>query len=163
MNGIYLLLGSNIGNRLEYLREAENLLIQHNIHIIDESSIYETEPWGNKNQGWFLNIVLEVKTSFSEKELLKEIQTIENHIGRIRKEKWGERCIDIDILYYNNQIIDTKELTLPHAGIISRRFTLVPLVEMCPLEMHPQEEKNQMELLADCSDVLACRLTDYKL
>ena len=163
MNGIYLLLGSNIGNRLEYLREAENLLIQHNIHIIDESSIYETEPWGNKNQGWFLNIVLEVKTSFSEKELLEEIQAIENHIGRIRKEKWGERCIDIDILYYNNQIIDTKELTLPHAGIISRRFTLVPLVEMCPLEMHPQEEKNQMELLADCSDVLACRLTDYKL
>lgn len=163
MNGIYILLGSNMGNRLEYLKAAEELLIQHGIQVIDESSIYETAPWGKGNQDWFLNVVLQIETSQSPSELLKTILGVEQSLGRIRKEKWGERFIDIDILYYHNEVIHTEQLSIPHPGIPDRRFTLIPLVEMCPLEEHPITDQTQMELLAECSDELDCKLTDYKL
>ncbi|MEQ8907460.1 2-amino-4-hydroxy-6-hydroxymethyldihydropteridine diphosphokinase [Ekhidna sp.] len=163
MNGIYILLGSNMGNRLEYLREAENLLIQQGIQVIDESSIYETAPWGKENQDWFLNVVLQIETSKSPTELLKTILEVEQSLGRIRKEKWGERCIDIDILYYHNEIMSTDELNIPHPGIPTRKFTLIPLVEMCPMEVHPETNQTQMQLLAECSDELDCNLTEYKL
>ena len=163
MNGIYLLLGSNLGNRLEYLKEAANLLAKQKIKIIDESSIYETEPWGQKNQDWFLNIILEVTTSLDPNSLLTTILSIENQLGRNRKEKWGERCIDIDILYFFNEELTTEKLNIPHPGIPDRRFTLVPLAEMAPLEIHPTLNKNHIELLAECSNPLDCKLTDYKL
>ncbi|WP_424961673.1 2-amino-4-hydroxy-6-hydroxymethyldihydropteridine diphosphokinase [Ekhidna sp.] len=163
MNGIYLLLGSNMGNRLEYLKEAEKLLITEGIQVIDESSIYETEPWGKQNQDWFLNVILQIETSKGPSELLGTILDIEKSLGRIRKEKFGERCIDIDILYYHDQMVNLENLSIPHPGIPERRFTLVPLVEMCPLEIHPAKSKNHLELLADCTDELDCKLTDYKL
>lgn len=163
MNGIYLLLGSNMGNRLEYLREAEQQLIGAGIYIIDESSIYETAPWGRSEQAWFLNVILQVETSKTPEELLKSILMIETQIGRIRAEKWGERSIDIDILYYHNESIESSELQVPHPGIPDRRFTLIPLVELCPLGVHPVLTKNHMQLLADCTDMLDCKLTDYKL
>ncbi|WP_420318311.1 2-amino-4-hydroxy-6-hydroxymethyldihydropteridine diphosphokinase [Ekhidna sp.] len=163
MNGIYLLLGSNMGNRLEYLREAEQLLISKGIQIVDESSIYETEPWGKENQDWFLNVVLQIETSSTPEVLLNMILEVEKSIGRIRKEKWGERSIDIDILYYNETVLKSDQLTVPHPGIPERRFTLIPLVEMCPLELHPTSLKNHMTLLAECDDPLDCKLTDYKL
>ena len=163
MNGIYLLLGSNMGNRLEYLREAESLLIQSGIQVMDESSIYETEPWGKKNQDWFLNVVLQIETSLSPINLLDELLRIENHLGRIRTEKWGERSIDIDILYFRDEIIDISNLKIPHPGIPDRRFTLIPLVEICALDYHPTLKKNQTELLAECTDTLDCKITDYKL
>jgi len=163
MNGIYLLLGSNMGNRLEYLREAEQQLISAGIQVIDESSIYETAPWGKSEQAWFLNVILQVETSKTPEELLKSILMIEEQIGRIRTEKWGERSIDIDILYYHGETIGSSDLKVPHPGIPDRRFTLIPLVEMCPLEVHPVITKNHMQLLADCTDMLDCKLTDYKL
>ena len=163
MNGIYLLLGSNMGNRLEFLREAITLLLQSKIEIIDESSIYETAPWGPKDQGWFLNVILEVASSKSPSELLATLLDIEQEIGRIRKEKWGERSIDIDILYYHAEVLETEKLTIPHPGIPDRRFTLVPLVEMAPMAIHPVHHKSHVELLAECKDTLDCRLTDYKL
>ena len=163
MNGIYLLLGSNIGNRLAYLKEAATLLSKENIIIIEESSIYETEPWGPKDQDWFLNVILEISTSYDPKELLEVVLKIESELGRVRKEKWGERCIDIDILYFKNEVVDDTNLSLPHLGIPNRKFTLMPLAEMCPLEKHPTLDKTQMELLAECTDPLDCILTDYKL
>lgn len=163
MNGIYILLGSNIGNRLEYLREAEQLLISEGIQIIDESTIYETQPWGKENQDWFLNVILQIATSRTPEELLDTLLDTEKALGRIRKEKWGERCIDMDILYYHDQVVETEKLTIPHPGIETRKFTLIPLVEMCPLEIHPVNGKNQVQMLAECQDELACRLTDYKL
>ena len=163
MNGIYLLLGSNLGNRLEYLKEAAHLLARQKVKIIDESSIYETEPWGPKDQDWFLNVILEVTTLKDPETLLETILSIEKQLGRTRKEKWGERCIDIDILYYSNQIHSSEKLSIPHPGIPERRFTLVPLVEMAPLEIHPTLNKIHIELLAECSDPLDCKLTDYKL
>ena len=163
MNGIYLLLGSNMGNRLEYLREAEQQLISAGIRVIDESSIYETAPRGKSEQAWFLNVILQVETSKTPEELLKSILMIEEQIGRIRTEKWGERSIDIDILYYRDETIGSSDLKVPHPGIPDRRFTLIPLVEMCPLKVHPVITKNHMQLLADCTDMLDCKLTDYKL
>lgn len=163
MNGIYLLLGSNMGNQMEYLKEAEKLLIKNGIKVIDESSIYETEPWGKPDQPWFLNIVLQIQTSLTPAALLNKLLEIEIELGRIRKEKWGERSIDIDILYFNDDIIKTESLTVPHPGIAERRFTLIPLVEMCAFEIHPITQQNQMEMLAECVDELDCRLTDYKL
>ena len=163
MNGIYLLLGSNMGNRLEYLREAEQQLISAGIQVIDESSIYETAPWGKSEQDWFLNVILQVETSKTPEELLNSILMIEEQIGRIRTEKWGERSIDIDILYYHDETVESPNLKVPHPGIPNRRFTLIPLVEMCPLEVHPVNTKNHMQLLADCTDMLDCKLTDYKL
>ncbi len=163
MNGIYLLMGSNIGNRLAYLKQAAELLSDKNLMIVEESSIYETEPWGPKNQDWFLNVVLEISTSMDADQLLQACLGVEQELGRVRKEKWGERSIDIDILYYHNQIIESTKLQIPHPGISERRFTLLPLVEMCPLETHPILDKTQMELLAECNDPLDCRLTDYVL
>jgi len=152
-----------MGNKLEYLKEAEKALIEKGVQVIDESSIYETEPWGKENQDWFLNVILQIETTKEPTELLKMIINVEKELGRIRKEKWGERCIDIDILYYHNIIVNEEHLTIPHSGIPTRRFTLIPLVEICPLEEHPQLHKTQMELLAECNDPLDCRLTDYKL
>lgn len=163
MNGIYILLGSNMGNRLEYLREAEQQLILSGIQVLDESSIYETEPWGKTDQDWFLNVVLQIDTSKTAKELLDILLQTEKSLGRIRKEKWGERSIDIDLLYFNDEILESELLTIPHSGIEDRRFTLIPLSEMCPLEIHPQTGKTQMQMLANCTDQLDCRLTDYKL
>lgn len=163
MNGIYILLGSNMGNRLEYLREAEQLLIKRGIQIMDESSIYETEPWGKKEQGWFLNVVLRIDTSKDADDLLAILLEVEQKLGRIREEKWGERCIDIDLLYYHDQSLETEALQIPHPGISDRRFTLIPLVEMCPLEEHPLTRLTQVQMLANCEDELDCKLTDYKL
>ncbi|MEP0273462.1 2-amino-4-hydroxy-6-hydroxymethyldihydropteridine diphosphokinase [Ekhidna sp.] len=163
MNGIYILLGSNMGNRLEYLREAEYALIEEGIQVIDESSIYETEPWGKKDQDWFLNVVLQIETVQKPSNLLKLALKVEERLGRIRKGKWGERCIDIDILYYHDIVLQSDELVIPHPGIPQRKFTLVLLAEMCPLETHPITMQTQIELLAECTDELDCRLTDYKL
>lgn len=163
MNGIYILLGSNMGNRLEYLREAEQLLITEGIQVLDESSIYETEPWGKTDQAWFLNVILQIETSNEPQVLLSILLKVEQTLGRIREEKWGERCIDIDLLYYHDKELSSESLTVPHPGIVDRRFTLVPLAEMCPLETHPKTGKTQIQMLADCSDELDCKLTDYKL
>ncbi len=163
MNGIYLLLGSNIGDRLDYLRTAEKLIQEADIKVLDESSIYETEPWGEKDQSWFLNIVLQVETTIPPKELLKKCLSIEQTMGRERKGKWKERTIDIDILYYNDLILNDPELVLPHPAIQDRRFTLIPLDELCPREIHPLLNETQQELLAKCQDQLDCRLTELRL
>lgn len=163
MNGMYLLLGSNLGHRLENLKKAEALLMESGISVLDESSVLETEPWGIKEQNWFLNVVLQIETSLSAPDLLKKVLDIEARMGRVRKEKWGERSIDIDILYYYDKVIKSSHLQLPHPSIPERRFTLMPLNELCPLELHPVLKKTQVELLAECTDPLDCRITDHRL
>ena len=161
MDGIFLLMGSNIGNRFEHLKDAASLLVKKGIVATNRSGIYETKPWGREDQNWFLNIVLEVETSLLPKRLLQEILSVETELGRRRKEKWGARIIDIDILYYHNQIIETEHLTIPHPHIPDRKFTLIPLVEMCPLKRHPISKKTQVRLLAECADPLDCILSEY--
>lgn len=160
MKGIYLLLGTNLGDRAINLANAINLAAEQGVVIKAVSAIYETAAWGIEEQPGFLNQVLEVETTLSAEELLKTILAIELEMGRVRIQKWGERLIDIDILYYHDQVIDSPELTVPHPEIQSRRFTLVPLVELAAEELHPVLQKTQAELLAVCPDGLEVRVTD---
>lgn len=163
MNGIYLLLGSNIGDRLDELRTACKLLQEKNINISGHSSVYETAPWGIHDQDWFLNTGISIETTKSPMELLQVCQDVEQAMGRKREVKWGPRVIDVDILYYKNEVIKSKELVIPHPGIPHRRFTLVLLNEMIPKEVHPMLNKNHSELLKACDDQSTCYLTNYQI
>jgi 2-amino-4-hydroxy-6-hydroxymethyldihydropteridine diphosphokinase len=163
MNGIILLLGTNLGDRILNLSRAVRLLEKGNVKIVRNSSIYETEPFGIRSQPWFLNMVLEIKSPLTPLDLLDTCLGIENQMGRIRKEKWGERLIDIDILYYNNQVIQSERLAVPHPGIPDRKFCLLPLCEHWAEWEHPVLNCNQQELLNKTEDKLHCQKTHLSL
>jgi len=151
--GIYLLLGSNMGDKQQLLSTAiDKISISNTIKI--RSSIYETAPWGNTDQPSFYNQVVQITTSLKPEHLLAHLLNIEEEMGRIREVKWGQRIIDIDILYYNNLVINADQLTIPHPEIANRRFTLVPLVEIAEKFEHPILKKYQEELLDACEDEL---------
>lgn len=159
MKGIFLLLGTNMGDRLANLRTARMILEAHELTIVDYSSIYESAPWGDPEQEWFLNMVLRVDTIHDPEKLLGVCQAVEDQMGRKRIKRWGQRIIDVDILYYDNNVMDTKELTLPHPGIPLRKFTLMPLVEIIAKERHPLLNLTQAEMLDMCPDALECHKT----
>ena len=131
MARVFLSLGSNMGDRSANISQAVSLLsISDKIKIIKTSSFYETEPWGNKNQQWFVNACLALDTEYSPEDLLDYCQKIEYKMGRIRKENghWGERTIDIDILMYDDKIISKgKIINIPHPLMHLRAFVLVPM------------------------------------
>ena len=154
MNRIFLLLGTNLGQKSQNLFAAQNMIEERIGVIRDISSVYETAPWGKQDQPAFYNQVLTLDTSLDPQETLKSLQEIELTLGRVRKERWGERLIDIDILYFNHDVIKEPSLRVPHPGIPNRRFTLVPLVEIAPDHIHPQLGKTQKELLQECPDHL---------
>lgn len=143
---IFLSLGSNIGNKKENLDQAKSNLIINDIEIVKSSSYYTTEPWGNTNQDSFLNAVLEVKFADSAENLLETILKIEAKMGRIRKLKWEPRIIDIDILSFHNEIIQTAALKLPHPFIAERLFVLKPWNEIAPNFVIPHIKKTVHEL-----------------
>jgi 2-amino-4-hydroxy-6-hydroxymethyldihydropteridine diphosphokinase len=147
--GIFLGLGSNIGDRAKCLKDAIKLI---DLPIVAESAIYETEPVDYLNQPWFLNQVLQCETSFHPLKLLKECQRVETELGRIREISKGPRAIDIDLLFYNQEILSTQELTIPHPAIPQRRFVLIPLNEIAPDFVHPQLKLTIRELLERCPD-----------
>lgn len=161
MTNIYLLLGTNLGNKLKNLERVAELLIANRIAIRRESSIYETAAWGIENQPSFLNQVLVIETSKSPEKLLELINKIEVEMGRVRTEKWGERLIDVDLLYYGAQIIETEKLTVPHPEIQNRRFTLLPLAEITPDGIHPVLKKSQLTLLNECQDALGVEKFEF--
>lgn len=163
MNGIYLLLGSNIEDRMKALNTAVSKLQALGIQVMDHSAVYETAPWGNLDQNWFLNVGLKVETPLTPHDLLLACQKVEKQMGRERKVKWGPRIIDIDILYYNNHIIDSGSLQIPHPGVPDRKFTLVLLNDLAPKEIHPILQLTQSELLEKCEDESECLLTQYQL
>lgn len=145
----YLCLGSNIEDRINYVQQATRLLVESNhVSIIRSSTLYETEPWGNKDQGWFLNAVIEVKTKLEPQDLLKLCLDVESHIGRDRsnQEHWGARTIDIDILLYGDRIVEEENLLIPHKYLHERAFALVPLLELIPEFVHPKYKKTLIEL-----------------
>jgi 2-amino-4-hydroxy-6-hydroxymethyldihydropteridine diphosphokinase len=158
MKGIFLLLGSNLGDREEVLHKAIETLKSNKIQVIEKSFIYETAAWGIRNQQAFLNQIVEIETSLTPPELLQLILNIELQLGRVRQRKWGERIIDIDILYYHNYVCEEKDLQIPHPGIPDRKFTLIPLVEMCPDQIHPVLKRSQKQLLESCKDELEVSL-----
>ncbi|MBK5277572.1 MAG: 2-amino-4-hydroxy-6-hydroxymethyldihydropteridine diphosphokinase [Bacteroidia bacterium] len=150
-NGVFLLLGSNLGNREENLLYALNS-IQHIGMVVASSAIYQTKAWGNTLQPDFLNQVVQIAYDKSPHQLLLEIHTLENEMGRLRSEKWGPRIIDIDILFFGQRIINEENLIIPHSGIAMRRFTLLPLSEIAPEFIHPVLNKNCNQLLKECPD-----------
>jgi len=152
--GIYLLLGSNLGDRLQVLSDTQQAIGASVGRIESISSVYETEPWGIRNQPSFYNQVLEIDTEYQPHELLKQLQRIENQIGKVKLGKWRERLIDIDILYYHQEVIVDELLKLPHPQIQNRRFTLVPMCEVNPEFVHPVMGVPQKELLIKCEDQL---------
>jgi 2-amino-4-hydroxy-6-hydroxymethyldihydropteridine diphosphokinase len=157
MNNVYILLGSNIGNSLEQITIAKNNISNKVGEIECSSSIYVTAAWGNTNQPDFLNQVIIVKTTLSATTTLTTILNIENKMGRIRTEKNAPRIIDIDILFFNNDVITTPSLTVPHPEIANRKFVLIPLTELTPHFIHPVLQKNMKELLHICTDALAVK------
>lgn len=142
-----LSLGSNVGDRLNFLDLAK-IEINKTIGPIQLSSnIYETEPWGVENQESYLNQVIAVQTDLTPFELLNDIHLIEKNLGRIRTALYGPRTIDIDILYYEEKIIKNENLKIPHPQIQKRRFILVPLSEILPKMYHPLLKLTNQELL----------------
>ncbi|MCD6010591.1 MAG: 2-amino-4-hydroxy-6-hydroxymethyldihydropteridine pyrophosphokinae [Flavipsychrobacter sp.] len=159
MNNAYLLLGSNQGDRTGWLQQAMNMLAEKCGTIAQKSSVYETAAWGITDQPAFLNMVIHLQTVLSPTELLTQIQQIETTLGRQRDIKWGQRTLDIDILLYNDAVVDLPELVIPHPYMQERRFTLAPLAEIAPHYMHPKLNKTITELLAACPDTLEVHKT----
>ena len=134
MNVAYLSLGSNIGDRLHHLKESVRALhVSNGTTVTSISSIYETVPVGYTNQADFLNLVIRVETDLTAHELLVLCQSIEQELGRVREVKWGPRTVDLDILLYNNDNIETENLVVPHPRMHERAFVLIPLLEIAPL------------------------------
>ncbi|MGV6944316.1 2-amino-4-hydroxy-6-hydroxymethyldihydropteridine diphosphokinase [Sphingobacterium kyonggiense] len=154
MNQVYVLLGANIGDPLNQLAQAREQISQKLGLIKQVSSIYESEAWGVEDQPIFLNQVLLVESELSAEEFLQIALSIENDLGRIRFKKWGSRVIDIDMLYYNEEIIDSENLKIPHPFLHQRNFTLVPLVEISPQYIHPVLKKSNKDLLLGSKDQL---------
>jgi 2-amino-4-hydroxy-6-hydroxymethyldihydropteridine diphosphokinase len=150
----FLLLGSNQGDRKLFLAQARRQLQAAAGSIQKESAIYETAAWGVQDQPAFLNQVLELETDLPPEALLTEIHRIEKSLGRVRQIKWTARVIDIDILYFDELVLQTPQLHIPHPHLQDRRFTLLPLVEIAPNWMHPVFQKTNRQLLAECPDTL---------
>ena len=127
----FLSLGSNMGDRLEYLSKAIDKIAQiQGCNILNKSRVYETEPWGYENQEAFLNLCISIETSLSPYELLESLQTIELELDRVRKIHWGPRTIDIDILLFDDIICEDDKLTIPHPRMRERAFVLIPLYDI---------------------------------
>ena len=155
MNRAYLLLGGNIGNRLDNLERAKHLLEKQVGKVIKDSKVYETASWGNTDQPDFLNQVLLIKTKLTAEKIMEQILLIEKTMGRVRAKKNASRIIDIDILFFNEEVIETKNIIIPHPQIQNRNFVLYPLNELSPQLKHPVLKKTIHELLLQCSDTLA--------
>ena len=157
MNQTYLLIGGNLGNRQKNLEKAKELIVANAGQVGKTSSLYETEAWGMRDQPAFLNQVLFLFTKLDPRQLLSTILDIEHQMGRERTQKFGPRAIDIDILFYNDAIIDEPGLTIPHPQLHLRKFTLEPLYEIAPSFIHPVLNKSISDLLEDCPDPLAVK------
>lgn len=154
MNKVYLLIGGNMGNRIEQLQRAVDLIGQRTGQVAGLSALYETAAWGKTDQPSFLNQALLLYTRLEPLPLLKALLSIELEMGRERLEKNGPRTIDIDIIFYNDAIIDEPGLVVPHPAMAQRRFVLAPLAELAPNLQHPQLKQTMRQLLEACTDPL---------
>jgi 2-amino-4-hydroxy-6-hydroxymethyldihydropteridine diphosphokinase len=154
MNTAYLLTGGNIENRLKYINAAKTLINNYCGKVHAASAVYETEPWGLTAQETYLNQALLIKTRLQAQELLKKILQIEEEMGRKREVKFGPRKIDIDILLFNNDVINDENLHIPHPQLHNRRFALQCLKEIGPDEIHPIIKLSISDLLKHCTDPL---------
>lgn len=149
---VYISLGSNKGDRIGYVQQAASLLgMDEGISIVRSSAFYETEPWNMNTKTWFVNAVIEIKTKYSPDELLKRCQDIEKKLGREHKtgSNYEDRTIDIDILFYDNEIINGENLVIPHKYVHLRAFNLVPMMELDADYIHPVLHKSIVEMHSD--------------
>ncbi|MEX0968673.1 MAG: 2-amino-4-hydroxy-6-hydroxymethyldihydropteridine diphosphokinase [Bacteroidia bacterium] len=153
-----LLLGTNLGDRMANIRQAEQRIARQAGQIVLQSSVYETAAWGYRNQPSFLNQVLVVETSLPPQELMKELLLIEKQMGRSRTTRWRERSIDIDILFYDDLVLNEAHLVIPHPHLHERNFTLVPLREVMPGYLHPVLKKTVSQLVDESRDKLAAEI-----
>ncbi len=149
---VYLSLGSNLGDRIGHLQQATSLIgAIPEVSIVSTSSFYESEPWCMESENWFVNAIIQISTTLKPEELLKECQRIELQLGRKRDSAKGyiDRTIDIDILFYDNLIFNSPELTIPHKFFHKRAFLLVPMLEIAQDFVHPLFNKNISEIYED--------------
>lgn len=160
MQPLYLLLGSNVENRANYLHQATLLIDKYLGSIVMQSSVYETIPWGYSQQAHFLNQVVMLWSDSSPLEVLATAKSIEKQVGRTYSMKWGPREIDIDILLYGDLVVESAALVIPHPYLPQRKFALYPLCEIAPQQIHPVLHKTVKELLKACADVSPVKKID---
>lgn len=152
-------LGSNLGDRLGSIRQARLLLKERGVCIVGSSDVFETAPWGFKDQPNFLNACLLLDTEESPRDLLLKTQSIESEMGRISRFHWGPREIDIDILFMNGLTVNEDDLVIPHPEITRRAFVLVPLCQIAPEWRHPLLKQNVMDMAMHVSRDNVLRIT----
>jgi 2-amino-4-hydroxy-6-hydroxymethyldihydropteridine diphosphokinase len=160
MNKAYLLIGGNLGNTMNVFQQVFLQLDKQVGTIVKKSSVYVTAPWGNPEQQDFLNQAILILTPLDAKQLMQLLLKIEESLGRQRIEKYGPRIIDIDILFFNDEIINDPGLIIPHPQLQNRRFALIPLAEIAPNLYHPILNKTIADLIAECSDDLEVSLLE---
>lgn len=151
---LYLSLGGNVGNVVETFQKAKVLISKNIGKIIIVSGLYKTAAWGLENQPDFLNQVLLVNTKLSPTQVLTQALAIEKELGRVRLQKWGERTLDIDLLFYDDSVLEEEHLIVPHPRISERKFILIPLKEISENLLHPVLKKTVSQLLSECKDEL---------
>jgi 2-amino-4-hydroxy-6-hydroxymethyldihydropteridine diphosphokinase len=161
MINVFLLLGSNLGERNSFLQQAIQLIERDVAPVSRVSSVYETQSWGKTDAPDYLNQVVELQTDLDVHLILQKILYIETLMGRIREEKWGSRIIDIDILFYGDSIINEQGLIIPHPELHKRRFTLEPLSELAPNLIHPVFNKNILQLKNELKDDLIVNIYNF--
>lgn len=145
---VYIALGTNLGQRLANLRAAIEALTP-DVRVLAESHVYETPPWGYEDQPAFLNMVVKAGTDLEPEALLKYLKQLEVELGREQNFRWGPRLIDLDILFYDDLILDTPPLVIPHPRLHERAFVLVPLADVAPDLLHPVFQRSVSDLLAE--------------
>ena len=156
--GIFVGLGSNVGDREQHLRDAAVSLRRYELTLLRSASLYITEPRDFEDQPWFLNTVVEIDTGLSPLKLLNVCLEIEREAGRIRDQSKGPRPLDLDILLFGEEKLRTEKLSLPHPRYTERRFVLVPLAEIAPDTRDPIRNLTMRQLLEDCTDTGEVRL-----
>ncbi len=150
--GIFLSLGANIGNPLAQLKQATEAIEHHLGAVVESSRYYLTEPWGNPDQDDFYNQVIKVDTKLNPLAVLQHALQIEKNMGRKRTEDWGPRVIDIDVLFYNQLVIDSDILKIPHPNLHNRNFILIPFLDIAPEFIHPIFKISIEELYQQSTD-----------
>ncbi|MDR3188597.1 MAG: 2-amino-4-hydroxy-6-hydroxymethyldihydropteridine diphosphokinase [Prevotellaceae bacterium] len=162
---VFLLLGSNMGNRMQLLERACSLLQQAGVWVERQSSVYETAPWGFEAEQNFLNMALQVRTPLAPLRLLQAAQQVERQLGRTRAlgAGYASRTIDVDILLYGGEVVAEPLLAIPHPRLHERRFALAPLAEIAPEFVHPTLQKTVAQLLRECSDAGSVWVSDCRV